>query len=406
MLLVEDDVLPITIPEAIESLTNIVIDIVRKNRTLVDYYIYPRPTPSEIEAYKPRLQLLYGRLESLSTLDLPKLTLLVDDAAALMSASLLPIIDQLLNAVHGIQQIFINHYDRDLEQRKPYGTVYDILDYRWKQLERFQRDQIQSAQRLLADDLNPVPPSSPEPSFCRFAVAFTNGRDFGKLSQVLSKDLRSEDMERLHNDGGAFLSWDCPGCAFKVKYYIINSMGSHIHATDDVRSHSSVPEVEYRPSWLVKCHLHQAKSTNRRGSHSEDQGTARYSSQRNSFTSRAENIVRRQTEIQGSRASSVFNFDGMPRRTKSETTTLQISSLRAVAKERTAVYGCPFCWMVGKEYGHMGYCNARDLVEHISVRHNVSCPPPSLVLEKYMIGLNGKCAESVRRWDLNIKSTY
>src|SRR4051794_37425077 len=114
----EDDVLPITIPEALESLTRLIVDVVRKNRTMIDYYIYPRETPSEVEAYKPRLEVLYTRVESLSSIDLQKLTLLVDDAAALVSAFILPIIDQLLNAVHGVQQIFINHYDRDLEQRK------------------------------------------------------------------------------------------------------------------------------------------------------------------------------------------------------------------------------------------------------------------------------------------------
>jgi len=378
----------------------------RKNRTMVDYYIYPTPTPSEIEAYKPRLQTLYGRLESLDALNLPKLTLLIDDAAALVSAFVLPIVDQLLNAVHGIQQIFINHYDRDLEQRKPYGTIYDTLGYRERQLKTFQRDQMQSPQRRPADALNPLPPTSLEPTFCRFAVAFTNGRDFGKLSQVLSGDLTSEDLERLRNDGGAFLSWDCPGCAFKVKYHITSSMGSNIHATDDVRSHSGIPEVEYRPSWLVKCHLYQAKSTDRRGSNPEDQGKAQPSLRRDSLKSRRESIVRPQAAVRSSRASSVFGLGSPPRRTKSEAVTPQLALSTTIVRARAAVYGCPFCWVVGKEYGHMGYGKARDLMNHISARHNLNYPPSPLILEKYMIGVNGRCAETVRRWDLNIRSTH
>lgn len=203
----EEELLPITIPEATQSLIDIIIEIVKKNRTMIEYYIYPQETPSEIVAYKPRLQALHARVESLADLRLPKLTLLIDDAAALISAFLLPIIDQLLNAVHGIQDIFTNHYDRDLAERKPYGTLYDTLIYRERQLKKFQQEQMQSPQRRTADALSPTTPTSSEPSFCRYAVAFTNGRDFGKVSHVPAEGLKPEDIERLRNNGGAFLSW-------------------------------------------------------------------------------------------------------------------------------------------------------------------------------------------------------
>ncbi|KAK5320875.1 hypothetical protein LTR70_004453 [Exophiala xenobiotica] len=378
----EEDVLPITIPEALDSLARVIVDIIRKNRTMVEYYIYPKETPSEIEAYRPRLQVLYTRLESLSALDLAQLTLLVDDAAALMSAFLLPIIDQLLNAVHGVQQIFINHYDRDLEDRKPYNGIYTTLEYREKQLKKFQADQMRNPQRRLPETVIPIPPNPTEPSFCRFAVAYTNHRDHGKLAQVMSEDLTSEDREKLRNTGGAYLSWDCPGCAFKLKYHVLSSMTSSMQMTDDVRSHSSVPEVEYRPTWLVKCHVYQAKSRNGRDS-------LLWDDRRESvMDSRRGSTIRRQSDARSSRTSNPFFFGG-PRRSKSEIVTDKYATLNTTSRESKAKYGCPFCFVTGRPYGHMDYRNGRELAEHIAARHH--------------LGLSGRCADNVRRWDLNIR---
>lgn len=392
----EEDVLPITIPEALDSLARVIVDIVRKNRTMVEYYIYPKETPSEIEAYRPRLQVLYTRLESLSALDLPKLTLLVDDAAALVSAFLLPIIDQLLNAVHGVQQIFINHYDRDLEDRKPYNGIYTTLEYRERQLKKFQADQMRNPQRRLPETVIPIPPNPTEPSFCRFAIAYTNHRDHGKLAQVMSEDLTSEDREKLRNAGGAYLSWDCPGCAFKLKYHVHSSMTSNLQMTDDVRSHSNVPEVEYRPTWLVKCHVYQAKSRNGRESLVWDD-------RRESVTdTRRGSTIRRQSDARSSRTSNPFFFGG-PRRSKSEIVTDKHATPYITNRESSGKYGCPFCFVTGREYGHMEYRNGRELAEHIAARHHLGKPPNSLLLEKYMVGLSGRCADNVRRWDLNIR---
>lgn len=394
--MVEEDVLPITIPEALDSLTKLIGDVNRKNRTMIDYYIYPKETPSEIEAYRPRLQVLFTRVESLSALDLPKLTLLVDDAAAFMSAFLLPIIDQLLNAVHGVQQIFINHYDRDLEDRKPYNGVYTTLEYRERQLKKFQADQMRNPQRRLPESLTPMPPNPTEPSFCRFAIAYMNHRDHGKLSQVMSEELSSDDKEKLRNSGGAYLSWDCPGCAFKLKYHVVSSMTSNIQLTDDVRSHSSVPEIEYRPAWLVKCHLYQPKSKNVKYSPAWDD-------RRESATdSRRGGTVRRQSDTRSHRTSNPFFFGG-PRRSQSEVITNKYTTTHIRSKETYAKYGCPFCFVTGREHGHMDYRNGRELAEHIAARHHLGKPPSSLVLEKYMVGLNGRCADNVRRWDLNVR---
>ncbi|KAK5082345.1 hypothetical protein LTR05_007491 [Lithohypha guttulata] len=405
----EDELQPISIPEAIESVQRLIGEIVRKNKTLVDYYIHPKPTPTEIEGYHPRLQVLYSRCEILAALEIPKLTILVDDAAALVSAFLLPVIDQLLNAVHGVQQIFINHYDRKLEYREPYSAVYDALECRERQLKKFQGDQMRNPQRRLPESLTPAAPSAAEQSFCRFAVAFTNHRDHGKLAHVHPEELFKEEREKLLNSDGAYLSWDCPGCAFKLRYHVANSLAANILATDDVRSHTSVPEVEYRPSFLVKCHLYQRKSEDTDDNftqHSRRTSDTTFGNDSRRSTTweipKRSSTIRRQSDARNPRVSNSFFFGGA-KKTKLGLTERYVP-VRAKSSTSTSKYGCPFCFVVGKEYGHMDYEHGRDLAEHIAAKHHVGRAPSALMLEKYMVGLDGRCAENVRRWDLNIKS--
>lgn len=397
----EEELLAISIPEAIGSISKLILDVIRKNRALVEYYIYPNPTPSQIEAFQPRLQVLYARVESLAALDLQNLTLVADDAPWLVADFLLPILDQLLNGVHGIQELFVKHYDRALEQRKPYNTLYSTLEYRERQLKKFQADHLRNPQRRTADSLHPSTRHAADVGFCRFAVAFTNHRDHGKLSQILSGDLTSEEKERLRNQGGAYLSWDCPGCAFKLKYHVASSAQAHILATDDVRSHQNAPEVEYRPSWLVKCHLYQAVPE-------QEPSPTSPTSRRSSIISttdrsRRGTTRRRQSDARSPRISNPFFF-GVPRPTRSMSVENVIESRPSTrVTSSLAKYGCPFCFTIGREYGHMSYGHGRDLAEHIAARHNLGRQPSALVLEKYRVGLNGRCAEKVQRWDLNIK---
>ena len=388
MVVGNDEVLPITIPQAISSLKDLVMDVVRKNRTMVDYYIYPKPTPSEIEAYKPRLQALYGRLESLQTLDLTKLPLIADNAQAFLAAFLLPIIDQLLNAVHGIQSTFINHYDRDLEYRKPYGNVYNALEYRERQLKQFSDEQMRNPQRRTPESMLPMPPNPLEPSFCRYAIAYVNHRDAGKLAQVMSEELTGEERDKLRTSGGAYLAWDCPGCAFKLKYYVSNSNASNLQLTDDIRSHAIAPDIEYRPAFLIKCHLYQMKPRTR----SDAYQTVDY----RGVEERRPN-TRRNTESRNTSRRNSFFFPS-----KKRTTSEIVKDTYSTGKSKLTgpKYGCPFCFVTGKEYGHMEYRSAKEFAEHIESRHHVRRPPSNLMLEKYMVGLNGKCADNVRRWDL------
>ena len=64
---------PISIQEGVDELSKQISSIRRKTNTLIDYYIYPEPTPSEISAYDPRMKLLQDRLNTLSKINYPNL---------------------------------------------------------------------------------------------------------------------------------------------------------------------------------------------------------------------------------------------------------------------------------------------------------------------------------------------
>lgn len=388
------DEAPISVEEAINCVRQIIVDVAKKNHTMIDYYIDPRRVPQEIEAYRPRLEILHARTQSLSDLNVDKLGMLIDQAAALVCAFLLPIVDQLLSAIHGFQQILITNYDEKLARRRPYDSAYNVLIDTERRLERFQREQRARGQRKLAESLTLMPLRRDQPRFCSFAIAFTNNRDLGKLSQVLPENLTKEDRDRLREHGGAFLTWDCPGCAFRLKYHILSSVSSSILSTDDVRSHMSAPQVEYRPSWLVKCHLYQSPNKSGRGPSRADDKLSMNGSRRGS-------VVRRQSEVTNPRSSGSFWF-GTPKR--SQSVMIRDKSSTAQGREGTAKYGCPFCFVTDREAGHMDYRNGRELAEHIAGKHHVKRAPSGLMLEKYRVGVDGRCADKAGKWEVNIRS--
>src|SRR5579859_320731 len=97
---------PISIKEAIDDVTEYMTQILRRNRALIDYYIYPHPTPTEIKAYEPRLKALETRLKNLEKLDFSQLRQLIDDADGRAAFNLVQIIVQLQNAMAGFKRIF------------------------------------------------------------------------------------------------------------------------------------------------------------------------------------------------------------------------------------------------------------------------------------------------------------
>lgn len=397
-------VTPISIEEALESVSNVIVDVAKKNRTLIDYYIDPMRIPAEIEAYKPRLELLHARVRALAEFDMHNLGKLIDQAVAVVADFILPIIDQLLSAIRNIQSIFIHQYDPELVRRQPYATAYDVLQYRGSQLEQLRREQLSYSLLKPAESLSSRPPSATgERVFCPYAIAFANHRDQGGLSHVLQEKLTREEKERLRTTGGAFLSWDCPGCAFSLRYHVNSSAGSNIMSTDDVRTHGTAHRVQYRPSWLVKCHLYRPQTKERRGSSSGDDSKPVIGQRRSTMSdTRRSSVARRPSETMGPRSSGSLFWLGGGKRSNSVVVINGNTTTSLTGQESVAKYGCPFCFANGRESRHMSYRNGKELAEHIAERHHVHRAPPGLMLEKYQVGIDGQCSDGIRRWDLNL----
>ncbi|RMZ90145.1 hypothetical protein DV736_g2615, partial [Chaetothyriales sp. CBS 134916] len=219
----------ISIPLILSDLSKQIVSIRRKTDTLIDYYIYPEPTPSEIAAYDPRLAILKTRVATLTKLSYTNLAYLIDDSDALTAGYLEQIIDQLINAVHGIRLIFESCYDRNLEERKPYDVIYRILEYREKQVKDLKMEQMADPQRLRAEELRP----NEIGDFCRGAIQVLNGRDRGKISYVADRDLLVENRARLRQFGGAYLWWECPKCDFRLRYHLSDSGKTNILSTEE-----------------------------------------------------------------------------------------------------------------------------------------------------------------------------
>ena len=320
------------IKDGIADLSKQITSVRRKTTTLIDYYIYPEETPSEIDAYDPRLAQLQTRLATLSKISYPNLAYLLDDSDALAASYLNQIIDQVLNAIHGIQEIFQSHYDRHLEERKPFETIYQVLLHRETQLKQYMR---MDSRRLLPEELRP----NQEGEFCRGAIQMINGRDRGKLSFVDRRDLLEENRKRLNQFGGAFLWWECQECNFRLKYHVSSSVNSNIHSTDEIRAHAGVL-AEYKSAFLTKCHMVQ---------------------------------------------------QGMGRRSRG-----------SISGRSGAKFGCVFCFANGKrlESGVSAFGTGRDLASHLAEKHRKNLPPSPL-LQKFNVAVKDKCAERVRRWEIN-----
>lgn len=222
----------------------------------------------------------------------------------------------------------------------------------------------------------------------------------------MTESLTLEEKQRLRSTGGAYLWWDCPGCLFKLKFYVSDSKNSNVHTTDDLRTHASARNVEYRPAFLIKCHLYQPKSSSQR-SPGANEGRLLLTDGRKQSTNDIQRqfVARRQSEAKISRHSLPFFPFSIPRRTKSDKFPDGYGP-RTKGSGATLVgkYGCPFCFVTGQQSGHMEYRNGKELVEHIETKHHARRPPSSLMLDKFMVGLDGRCSERVNRWDLNIRS--
>lgn len=361
----------INLEESIYEVSQQITAIRRKTHTLSEYYISPNPVPKIITLYQQPLSVLDARLESLSRISFtPHLSRLLDHAQAHGAASLKEIVDELINAAHGLKQIFEQHYDAALIQRQPYRTIHELLYFREDELRKFidfdfrnprSMAGIPGAPTSAGESSSPTAPrsstggSTQPPTFCTGAIQMLNGRDGGQIKPVASRDLSEANRGVVSRFGGGYLWWNCPHCKYQCKFHMVNSNNSSIHGVEEVRDHAGL-DVEYRSAWLAKCHVVVSESSARRPS------STGFGSWASSW-----------------RSSDSSNF--------------------------TPRYGCVFCYAEGKPLSRdrdTVFEAPRDYAEHLVDRHAKNLPP-SLLLQHFRVAVKGKSARGVRRWDVNFK---
>jgi hypothetical protein len=245
---------PIGIGEALHDVAEYATQVSRRNRTLIDYYIYPHPTPTEIEAYEPRVKALETRIKNLKKLSFTQLRQVIDDPDSFAASYLLQIIEQLQNAIYGFRQLFQEHYDRNLAQRNPYATIYEQLHDIDTRLKILIDDRQRERNRHRAENQAPTATTR----FCKGAIQLINRSDTGALNQVDSRELLEANKLVLRHHGGCFLWWACTSCDFRLRYHVSASKYSSIENNDEIREHSGIP-MEYRSAFLAKSHLFNAQ---------------------------------------------------------------------------------------------------------------------------------------------------
>ncbi|OCT51810.1 hypothetical protein CLCR_08813 [Cladophialophora carrionii] len=332
---------PITVKQALKDLQATLNQIRRKLRTLIDWYIIPHVVPDSIKAYDPRLQILQLRLRSLSTIDFQQLPYIIDGSDAVAAQYLGELVEQMQHSVRGIQTIFVEHYDPDLLDRRPFAMVWETLLYRQDQIRQLPALNPSNPGRRMPEDMHPAELGN----FCPGALGISNRRDRGRISFVEKKELNEENRRKLKAFGGAYLNWQCPDCAYKVRYHVTNSTTSNIHTTDEVREHADLL-IQYRSSFLAKCHLFLPQP------------------EKVSISSNGSSTTRRESHAH-------------------------------------IKYGCVFCFATGEELvrGCTAFTTARDFAEHIAHEHRNPLPP-SLLIHRFSVAAEGKTVIG-GRWDLN-----
>ena len=362
---------PITnLKDTISETSEQISKIRKKTQFLIQVFITedldPTLIPNMIKSYDSPLAILDTRLKSLNRISFPLyFSRLIDHAEVHGATALIEILGALLNIVHGLKTVFIDHYDRNrrlLDDKKGYQPIYELLIYREEQVKAFVA--VQQATRH-------PPPEAIRPAetlhFCPGALAMLNGRDAGKVRTVTQRELTEANAARVKRLGGTFLWWECPapgGCNFRVKFHMVNSMQSNIHVVDETRELNDLP-IEWRSGWLAKVHLFNTSATG---------GDGRGANRRSS------------------------SFGGWGSGSGNNSSSSSSSS--------QCLYGCVFCFAEGRalsRHHDTAFTSARGMAEHIVAKHAKSTLPPSLLLMKFKVAVKGKVAQGVRRWDVNFK---
>ncbi|ERF76677.1 hypothetical protein EPUS_02216 [Endocarpon pusillum Z07020] len=247
----------LNIKTALDECAEHVTDIQHRNNTLIDYYIYPKPVPTAIAAYQPRLATLQQRIKLIKKVNFSQLEQLVNDPDGYAALHLRSIIAELLNAILGFQSLFEKHYDPSLPQQVRYVQAFNGLKFIDQHLHELISKRQSKHNHPRAEHLLAHHSYGSSYQFCRGAIQVLNEGDQGLIANVSDNDLLPSNRYTLASKGGAYLWWTCssPSCAFRLRFHVLGSQESSIHHNLETRTHPCV-NLEYRSIFLVKSHLH------------------------------------------------------------------------------------------------------------------------------------------------------
>lgn len=348
----------INIKTALDECSTHISDILRRNNALIVLYINPQPVPTVITAYEPRLQTLQSRLQSIQRLHFGQLEKIVNDPDCLAAVHLKLIVADLLNAITGYTHLFEQFYDPYLRQRAPYAHIHNALQLLRDRLIELHKTRMSNPNRPLAEQLVLAPSNTTQSEsgyrFCPSAVQVLNDRDQGLISHAPAPTtIASSGWPFLPPTGpaatGAYLSWTCPQprCQFRQRFLVQTSLQNSIHTNSEILSHPTIP-LEYRPTFLIKSHLHLPKP--------------------------------------GPFHSPTSPF--------SPSATFSASAMR---------FGCLFCFAEGKPLEPYGsaFATDRELALHVNGKHQGGAMPAAVVLEAVKVAWGGRFPVGVKRWDVN-----
>ena len=226
--------------------------ILKRNQILIDYYIYPTKTPTQIADYEPIIKGIQSRIKKLQKLDYSQLKCVINDPDCLAASYLEEYVQSLDDALYGIKKLFIDHYDPKLADRSPYDTIpQSLADFKLDlqnlpKDRRADRDAPAAEQEIRSGPLQ----------FCRGAVQLINNVNKGEFGIVSEEELLEPNRKMLTKRKGVFCWWRCSRCEFRVRYHLKPSQVIALQDCDEIRKHDGAP-LSYRPVWLAKSHLRQ-----------------------------------------------------------------------------------------------------------------------------------------------------
>ena len=227
-------------------------EILKRNQILIDYYIYPTKTPTQIADYEHIIKGIQSRIKNLQKLDYSQLKCVINDPDCLAATYLEEYVQSLDDALYGIKKLFIDHYDPKLADCSPYATIPQSLADFKLDLQNLQKDRRADREAPATEQKIRSGPLQ----FYRGAVQLINNVNKGEFGIVSEEELLEPNRKMLTKRKGVFCWWRCSRCEFRVRYHLKPSQVIALQDCDEIRKHDGAP-LSYRPVWLAKSHLRQ-----------------------------------------------------------------------------------------------------------------------------------------------------